>query len=124
MAEFPKPSITSVVEHYGGRVVGTDMGGWRRVACPIHDDQNPSASLNEDHCWFRCFYFDFSGDAVDLIERITGARPVDAIETAKGFLGEGDGDLRSSDGPHNSLLPHGKRNRKGDGTWIPPWHSL
>ena len=46
------------------------------VRCPFHEDHIPSLRLYDDH--FYCFGCHAHGDAVDLVVRLTGCRPIEA----------------------------------------------
>ena len=123
MKAIPKPDIVEIVEAYGGTVLGGDRGGWRKATCPIHEDKSPSASVNSDECRFRCFVCDFSGDAVDLIMKVTSAGYPAAIKLAEKFLGDGDGAVREERG-RSGLLPGAARRDVRGGSFTPPWTRL
>lgn len=52
-----KPSIVTVLDHYGAHYV-PDTGRWTAMKCPFHDDRSASASVNSDLNLFRCFACD------------------------------------------------------------------
>lgn len=45
--------------------------------CPFHDDRNPSFFIFPNGRW-RCFGCQASGDAVALVARLTGLKPMEA----------------------------------------------
>jgi len=111
MPELVKPDLARILEHYGADVSRLSRIGWSRhkVRCVVHDDHNPSMSVNlgtgKVHCW-SC---DMSGDGYDIIMRKEGLGFSEAKQWAADNLGIEGTEVRStSDG--------GK-----PGRWVPPW---
>lgn len=109
--EMPRPSISALWEAYGGRLVGRDVGGWRKALCVLHDDKTPSATINEDEGKWKCFVCDAYGDAIDLIMRrdLVGFRAACKIAEAFGGVQEV---------PETGLV---RGRRPGRRAWRPPW---
>ena len=80
--ENEKLSIAAVLEYYGATSV-PEGGRWRPIRCPLHDDRNPSASVNTMTERFRCFSCDFNGDALDLIQLREGFDYTRSVEFAE-----------------------------------------
>lgn len=60
-----KPNLRDVLGHYG-----IDLNSSRRevlVRCPVHDEDRPSCSVNEDDGLWNCHACSASGDAFTLI---------------------------------------------------------
>lgn len=115
MAE--KFSIIAVIEHYTGDVLSVG-GGWTKLKCPVHDENNASASYNSDKGSFRCFGCGFYGDAIDLIQRKEGLDYGEARERAAEITGETlDG---TSIFTRNEPVGRAKPVRLFDGTTGPP----
>ena len=58
------------------RRFGLEANSAGMVRCPFHEDHIPSLRLYDDH--FYCFGCHAHGDAVDLVSRLTGCRPIEA----------------------------------------------
>jgi DNA primase len=126
MDEDEKPNILLAYDYYGIEVLGRDVGGWRKASCPLpeHEDTNPSASVNEEACRWRCHTCDKGGDIYDLImERENLAGLFAAKQFAARVFGEGDSEVRGERGG-SSLLPRRSGNRKRSGVRAAPWTRL
>lgn len=121
---LPKPNIVAVFEHFQLEVIGADRGGWRKAQCPLpdHDDRNPSASINEDACRWRCHACDEGGDAIDLVVAQEGLTFAEALRYVReNFEGDGRDNSNSNTGG-SSLLPGrsaGPRAKRG--SFSAPW---
>ncbi|MDP9820514.1 CHC2 zinc finger domain-containing protein [Nocardioides massiliensis] len=113
----PKFDILAVIEHYGARVLSGN-GEWRKATCPIHEDSNPSASVNEDEGYFRCHGCDFSGDAIDVISDKEGLDFRASLAFAKEHFGDG---ATSAPQQSSSLMPKRTSSKQGRRNWTPPW---
>lgn len=118
-----KPNIVAAFDHYGITILGRDVGGWRKAACPIpeHEDANPSASVNEEACRWRCHTCDRGGDVWDLIMEqepdITGLAA--AKRRANELFGE------TSNGSDNGSELFARRaKRRGKPVRPAPWTRL
>ena len=69
MNDIPKFSIGEVLEHYGWDIP-YERSGWVKTHCQagLHDDRNPSASINFDEGYVKCFACDFGGDAINVVQ--------------------------------------------------------
>ena len=78
--------IAEVLNHYfpGWEAPeGDEYDGWISCGCPVHDDDNPSASVSYEVDGFRCHGCGYSGDYIKIIEREEGCGFVEALATAK-----------------------------------------
>lgn len=119
-----KPSIVEVYDYYGLRILAPDRGSWRKAECPLHEDQNPSASINEDGEKFWCHACNQGGDSLDIImerEGIVGL--AGALAFAKEHFGTGDSQVRAGGG-RSGLLPARQGSRPGRGNWQAPWRRI
>lgn len=79
-----RAEMAAALKSAGARV----RDGSNAVACPFHDDHDPSAGIfrGDDRAWrFRCHVCDWSGDVFDVTARSTG-RPLD--EVLRGAAGD------------------------------------
>lgn len=84
-----KFSIRKVLEHYTGAVIPERGSGWTQIHCPVHDEQRPSASYNEDLGKVHCFGCTFHGDALDLIKVKEGVEDYsEQVKIAEAITGE------------------------------------
>lgn len=71
LPKLSRLDIRAVVEHYGGEVPAHGHGRVKmRCFLPGHEDSQPSAVLNEDKAYYRCFTCDVSLDGYALIMRM------------------------------------------------------
>jgi DNA primase len=102
-----KPAIGTVLESYGWDGRATGYGSWRSTRCPIHQDRNPSARVNEDEGFFRCFVCEINGDAYDVVMIADGITFPDAKDKVKRLTGfdldnpSNHGSRGGSRGPHD-----------------------
>lgn len=84
-----KFSIRKVLEHYTGAVIPERGSGWTQIHCPVHDEQRPSASYNEDLGKVHCFGCTFHGDALDLIKVKEGVEDYsEQVKIAEAITGD------------------------------------
>lgn len=84
-----KFSIKAVIEHYVGGAIPEKGSGWTVICCPVHDEQRPSASYNEDLGKIHCFGCTFHGDALDLIGLKEGVEEYsEQVKLAEEITGE------------------------------------
>ncbi|QLE71093.1 hypothetical protein FGW37_05280 [Streptomyces rectiverticillatus] len=62
-----KPNIAEVIHHYYSDWDCRRTGGWESVRCPFHGDSSPSATVNTDLSYFKCFACDAAGDSFWVI---------------------------------------------------------
>ncbi|UBI10017.1 hypothetical protein LA324_05250 [Corynebacterium coyleae] len=76
--------IKAVLEHYfpGWEAPEDEHDGWIKCECPVHDDDNPSASVSYELDSFKCHGCGYSGDYIKIIESEEGCGYVEAIATA------------------------------------------
>lgn len=126
MKPIVKPSVIAVFDHYGLQVIGRDVGGWRKAECPLpaHEDNNPSASVNEEGERFWCHACNQGGDSLDIIQEREGiAGLAGAIAFSEALFGAVDSQVRDSGGS-SSLLPPRQGARKSGGHFVPAWRRL
>ncbi|MEV5677478.1 CHC2 zinc finger domain-containing protein [Streptomyces sp. NPDC052179] len=90
--------------------------GWSKIPCPLHVDQNPSASVSTEKERWTCFVCQVSEDSIDVImrEESIGFREAQAWAHAR-FGGSGENVLpavqgESGRGVHQGSRP-GRRSR-------------
>ncbi|WP_406153594.1 CHC2 zinc finger domain-containing protein [Streptomyces anulatus] len=89
MTSSVKPPITEVLKHYYG-IDLRDRGGWQKILCPLHPEENPSASANTEKQRWSCFVCDLTEDSYDVIMREESCGFREAQEFANGrFSGGG-----------------------------------
>ncbi|MFE0773895.1 CHC2 zinc finger domain-containing protein [Streptomyces sp. NPDC058861] len=94
MTSSTKPSIADVLKHYYG-ISLRERGGWQKTLCPLHPEENPSASVNTERQRWSCFVCDIAEDSYDVIMREEGCGFREAQEFSNGrFGGSGKGLLR------------------------------
>lgn len=127
MDDDEKPSIVLAFEHYGVQILGPDRGSWRKSECPLpdHEDTNPSASVNEEACRWRCHTCDKGGDVFDLIMELETdvAGLFAARKRAAELFGESHSEVRGERGG-SSLLPRRKGNQQRGSVRPAPWMRL
>lgn len=125
MSDDEKPSITALYDHYGIAIIGRDVGGWRKASCPLpdHEDTNPSASVNEEACRWRCHTCNKGGDVWDLIEELEP--DVEGLRAAKRRAAELLGhETNGSDNASSGLSVRRNKRRPGRSNWSAPWTRL
>ncbi|MET7984541.1 CHC2 zinc finger domain-containing protein [Streptomyces sp. NPDC005281] len=63
-----KPPIAAVLKHYYSIDV-KQRAGWSKILCPLHVEENPSASVNPDKNRWNCFVCQVSEDSIDVVMR-------------------------------------------------------
>ncbi|MGJ3559611.1 CHC2 zinc finger domain-containing protein [Streptomyces sp. INA 01156] len=63
-----KPPIAEVLKHYYSISV-KERAGWSKILCPLHVDENPSASVSTEKQRWNCFVCQVSEDSIDVIMR-------------------------------------------------------
>lgn len=66
-------SSREAAEYYG---LNVNSKGW--ALCPWHADKHPSMSFRGSR--WRCWVCNISGDAIDLVQRLYGLSPIQAVE--------------------------------------------
>ena len=115
-----RPSLSEVWESLDGRLYGRP-GNWQKGSCPLHEDRNPSASVNEDTGKWNCFSCNQHGDVYDLLQLAGKASDYkDALEVGKGYT------QTSTEGNDygSGLLKRPKKKRPGRKNWRPAWKDL
>ena len=120
-----RPNVVEVFEYYNARVVSSS-GQWQKAQCPLleHEDQDPSASVNEEAGKWRCWVCDKAGDGLDIVKENEGlAGFVDCLRFAETHFGGSDR-KGGSEPLRRGGLSVRSGNHRGDGTWVPPWSSI
>ncbi|MFF1908640.1 CHC2 zinc finger domain-containing protein [Kitasatospora sp. NPDC058218] len=92
MTLSPKPPISEVLRHYYG-IQLRERGGWQKILCPLHPEENPSASANTEKQRWSCFVCDVTEDSYDVIQREKGCGFREAQEFARERFGGGGEEL-------------------------------
>ena len=116
----PRPSLTEVWEALEGRVL-TARGDWAKASCVLHEDRNPSASVNEDTGKWNCHSCNQHGDVYDLIQL---AGKADSFAEAKKFAENYEKTSVSGSDYGSGLLKRPKKKRPGRKNWSPSWRDL
>ncbi|MFD8594571.1 CHC2 zinc finger domain-containing protein [Kitasatospora sp. NPDC059646] len=87
-----KPSIREVLGHFYGVEV-EEQEGWQKILCPLHPEENPSASVHTERQRWSCFVCDLQEDAYDVIRRELGVGFREAQKFAHGRFGGGGEDV-------------------------------
>ena len=82
-----KPSITTVLEHYGSPPLAETINGWEKTSCIFHEDNDPSGSYNSSYNAYHCFSCLFSGDSWTIIMEKEGTDFAGAIRFAEEQFG-------------------------------------
>jgi DNA primase len=92
MADAGKPSIVTVLEHYGADLTTIRGGGvWQSILCPFHPDTNASGRVSVVKDAYRCMACDVSGDSWKIICDQEGVKFAEAKRLAASLFGyEGD----------------------------------
>ena len=46
------------------------QSGWRTSACPVHEDEHPSAGVSPGSDYFRCMACGWEGDVIALVQKV------------------------------------------------------
>ncbi|MFJ2114162.1 CHC2 zinc finger domain-containing protein [Streptomyces sp. NPDC087850] len=112
MGPIPKPPIAKALTHYYGLQV-TASRGRQKIRCPLHDDSNPSASVDVGRQRWNCFTCVLSEDTYSLVMREESCGFIEAKEFAHRQFGADSQDIS----PDVSGKPGGGlRSRSGAGT--------
>lgn len=111
MPELTKPDLARILEYYGADTSYLSQTGWsrRKIRCVVHDDRNPSMSVNLEIGKVHCWSCDAQGDGYDIIMKNEGIGFSEAKQWAADNLGIEGTEVRRA--------PHGGESRR----WIPPW---
>ncbi|MEU9404756.1 CHC2 zinc finger domain-containing protein [Streptomyces sp. NPDC048281] len=96
----PKPAIAKVLAHFYGLGISATRGR-QKVCCPLHADENPSASVDIDGNRWNCFVCNLSEDSWAIIMRERSCGFLEAQEFACAEFG-GAGQAVSPDVPGES----------------------
>lgn len=110
--------LEAVFEHYG-----FDWpAGQRKILCPVHDEDRPSAVVNPATGKWRCFACMKHGDAYDLIQIRENVSFGDAVKFAEGVLNASGSDLRAGVGGKSGRgVSGGSRDRRKSRKYVPSW---
>lgn len=107
-----KPSIVTVLEHYGFSDSSRYVGMWVKVRCPFHGDRHASAGLNEEAGQFYCHVCDIHGDVYGVVELVEGVGFNEAKRLIQEWTGQADDTLPGRTIASRSLLPSWTRRRR------------
>lgn len=62
-----------------------ERDNWADACCPLHPERNPSFSIRTDTGRWICRHGDIKGDALDLVVRLKGISPGEAVKYIKGL---------------------------------------
>ncbi|WP_443062942.1 CHC2 zinc finger domain-containing protein [Streptomyces sp. NBC_00440] len=104
-----KPPIAEVLKHYYSIDV-KQRAGWSKIPCPLHVDENPSASVNTEKDRWNCFVCQVSEDSIDIVmrEENIGFREAQAWAHAR-FSGSGENLLPAVQGEPGRGVHQGSR---------------
>lgn len=88
-APASKPPIDLVFEEFYPEVEIPDYGIWKKILCPLHVEERPSASINIEENRWKCHACDISEDSIDVIQREEGIGFREAQEWANARFGGG-----------------------------------
>ncbi|MGN0630467.1 MAG: CHC2 zinc finger domain-containing protein [Ruminococcus sp.] len=74
--------VPTAARHYGVEVHHSNM-----ALCPFHRDRNPSCKLYDDH--YYCFGCQAHGDIINLVQKIFGLSPIEAVKQINNDFGLG-----------------------------------
>lgn len=114
-----RPSLSEVWEDLGGRVQ-TARGSWAKASCVLHEDRNPSASVNEETGHWVCHSCNQRGDVYDLFQ-LKGLADgyKEALEYGKRYE---QGTVNRSES--SGILKKPGKKREGRRAWKPAWRDL
>lgn len=94
----------------------------RKILCPVHDEDNPSAVVNPDTGKWKCFACQQSGDAYDLIQIRENVSFSDAVQFATRVLDASGRDIRGGSGGKSGRgVSGGTRDRRESRRYVPSW---
>jgi DNA primase len=100
--------LLAVLKHYD---IDEPRSGQRKMRCPVHDDSNPSATVNREKGLWHCFACGAGGDGIALLQANEGW----SYGQAKDFLATLTGDTPASEVAHRK-----PKQSKQSKRWIPP----
>ena len=77
---YPRETVELVISELGLRLSRPDSAGWADGLCPIHEERNPSFSINVLHGGWVCRSQCGSGGLADLVALVTGD-PIEAVRS-------------------------------------------
>src|SRR5690606_27291472 len=86
------PELQAVLCRYGTVTPCSDSGmGWGKILCPVHDERNPSATVNLELGKIHCHACGWSGDALDLVGEKERCGVVEASDFSRENFPEASG---------------------------------
>lgn len=82
-----KLPIRPVLEHYGALDLPHGRGGWVKLRCILHEENNASATFSEEKQAFKCFACDVYEDAVGIIRIKEGLDYTGAVARGEEITG-------------------------------------
>ncbi|MEU8948762.1 CHC2 zinc finger domain-containing protein [Streptomyces sp. NPDC048489] len=120
IASAAKPPIAEVLRHFYGIEVA-ERAGWQKMLCPLHAEENPSASVNTTKQRWSCFVCQINEDAYDVVRREKKVGFREALAWAHAQFGGGGTDVlppvqgQSGRGVHQRSGSGGRRREVRDG---------
>ncbi|MGW1231448.1 CHC2 zinc finger domain-containing protein [Streptomyces californicus] len=110
-----KPPIAEVLRHYY-QIDVKQRAGWAKILCPLHVEENPSASVNVAKSRWNCFVCQVSEDSIDVVmrEETLGFREAQAWAHDR-FGGGSEGVLPAVRGKYGGEIHRSARARRDRG---------
>ncbi|MFG3582581.1 CHC2 zinc finger domain-containing protein [Streptomyces sp. NPDC047990] len=104
-----------MLRHFYGIEVA-ERAGWQKMLCPLHAEENPSASVNTQKQRWSCFVCQINEDAYDVVRRENKVGFREAVAWAHAeFGGSGAGVLSPVRGKPGRGVHRGSGPRPGGG---------
>src|SRR5690349_12719317 len=96
--KLEKPDLARILEYYGADTSRLSEVGWsrRKIRCVVHDDRNPSMSVNLEEGKVHCWSCPARGDGYDIIMMKEGVGFSEAKRWAADHLGIQSSEVRQS----------------------------
>lgn len=109
--ERQRPDMRALLDHYGVRY--KDGRVEQKILCPVHEETEPSCSVNLDEGLFRCHACQAAGDGYSLIMERENIDFKAAVERAKEVLGPDGLKVRESTGSASKGIFGESRTERG-----------
>src|SRR6056300_899884 len=99
MTEMDKATLLELVfEHYDM----TMPSSRRKILCPVHSEDRPSAVVDPESGRWHCFACQEKGDGLDIIQHKESVSFTDAVKIAEGLLNSSGREVRASSSRQSS----------------------
>ena len=112
-----KPPLGPVLDYYD--IVYRPGRVRQKICCPVHDEKDPSCSIDLDADWFNCHSCHAGGDAFSLIMLKEGIDFATAKSRAEEITGRRSDGVRSSNGQERAGIFGPSRSGRGGSGRIP-----